>query len=133
MQRNEAKGLSQGEDKDVKRPNYIAERIDKDFEMVDRLERLVVHAAEAATLGQEIDNLASEYNQPLAAQASATTSNIGQKAKRKTLPTIYTYNYKQKYATWKTALKGAVKTPTTEQWSLLDAVHRRCKLCGSRR
>jgi len=116
------------DDEKAKPKNYISERIDKDFEMVERLDQLVQKASSTAC-ASSVDNPAAVYNRPLPGSSPAVVAQKPAGAAKKTKkPEIYTYNYRQAYLKWRSVLEKAQKTPTVEQWELLDSVHRRCKL-----
>ena len=40
--------------------------------------------------------------------------------------TLYESDYKARYVNWRAVLEKADEAPTTEQWRILDRVHRRC-------
>jgi hypothetical protein len=115
------------DDGDAKAKNYISERVERDFEMVERLDVLVQKASATRSL-TSATTPAIEHNRPLPVASPPAAAKKAAAAGKKKKPAIYTYNYRQAYATWKQDLDTAVKTPTQEQWALLHAVHERCKL-----
>ena len=95
--------------------------------MVERIEKLIDGSLTTNASNADIEHPASSFHQPLATRLPDAAAGQRTKEKPKTPPTLYTYNYKQKYTAWKSCLIRATKTPTAEQWALLDAVHGRCK------
>ena len=93
---------------DGKRANYISERIEKDFAMVDHLNSLVTKALATATDGS-VNDAASAYHQPLpdqsAAKAKITEPNSLQASRTKKDASVYVRNYKQAYTSWSARLK----------------------------
>ena len=100
---------------ETKRRNYISERIDKDFDMVDRIEKLIHGALTTNPSNADIEHPASSFHKPLATKLPDAAAGQRTKEKPKTPPTLYTYNYKQKYTAWRYSLKSAKKSPTAEQ------------------
>ena len=90
-----------------RRCNYISARIEKDFAMVDHLDKLVRKAMDTAE-DTPLEKPASAFDMPLP-KKPATGTPTQKTARVKKGASVYTRNYRQKYTTWKSKLEAAEK------------------------